>query len=164
MLGYQGSPAPEQQQDATIFAGINSTYRAAQRFFQLAARQADDSNLRFHFNAMSTVHQQAIAQLPIPTTAQASDSNNELAALEFWYLHQQLALHSQPLKTAVLAELVTVLQQQISVLKHLINAVNSQHSKVTLAHLSAALQIASDRLLPQLQVLPIAAQNLQTKY
>ena len=113
---------------------------------------------------MSTVHQQAIAQLPIPTTAQASDSNNELAALEFWYLHQQLALHSQPLKTAVLAELVTVLQQQISVLKHLINAVNSQHSKVTLAHLSAALQIASDRLLPQLQVLPIAAQNLQTKY
>ncbi|WP_445766215.1 hypothetical protein [Rheinheimera sp.] len=161
MLGYQGSPAAEQQQDATIFAGINSTYRAAQRFFQLAARQADDSNLRFHFNAMSTVHQQAIAQLPAPTATQPSH-NNELAAIELWYLHQQLALHSQPLHTSLLAELVTVLQQQITVLKQLTHAAASQHSKVTLAHLSAALQIASDRLLPLLQVLPIATQKLQT--
>ena len=162
MLGYQGSPAAGQQQDATIFAGINSTYRAAQRFFQLAARQADDSNLRFHFNAMSTVHQQAIAQLPAPTATQPSH-NNELAAIELWYLHQQLALHSQPLHTSVLAELVTVLQQQITVLKQLTHTLTSQHHKVALAHLSAALQIASDRLLPLLQVLPTSWQKIQTK-
>ena len=163
MLAFSGSPATEQKHDATIFSGIIATYQAAQRFFQLAARQADDSNLRFHFNALSTLHQQAIIQLPVPTETQPSHCHKELAAIEFWYLHQQLALHSQPLHTTVLTELVTVLQQQITVLKQLTHAVTSQHSKVTLAHLSAALQIASDRLLPQLQVLPIATQNLQTK-
>jgi hypothetical protein len=136
---------------------------AAQRFFQQAAWQVDDSNLRYKFIELSAIHNNAARQLPeAADKVQLQDISSELAAVQFWYLHQQAALHNNPPHRRMLTELANLLQQQLLALKHLTQSVHSPTAKVTLAHLSAALQMANDQLLPMLKVLPAGEQKLQT--
>lgn len=164
-MQYAGSAKSEQWTEERILAGVYSVCVAAQHFFQQAAKQAADSNLRYKFIELSKLHSAAAQQLPAAIKQQAipQDYSSELAAVQFWYLHQQTALHNQPLLQPMQDELAGLLQQQLKVLKQLIKTVHSRAAKVTLAHLSAALQIASDQLQPLLKVLPIGRQNVQTK-
>ncbi|KUM52020.1 hypothetical protein [Rheinheimera sp. EpRS3] len=164
-MEYAGSAKSEQRTEERILSGVYSVCVAAQRFFQQAAQQVADSNLRYNFIALSKLHSVAAQQLPIAAKQEAipQDYSSELAAVQFWYLHQQTALHNQPMTQSMLTELAGLLQQQLHVLKQLIRAVHSRTTKVTLAHLSAALQIASDQLQPLLKVLPVDRQNIQTK-
>ena len=111
---------------------------------------------------MSKLHQSAARQLPATTLAQR-EYRNELAAVEFWYLHQCAALHNPAQQPLILAQLAGLLQQQLLGLKQLTRQVTTASAKVTLAHLSAALQMAIDRLSPLLQVLPTNTQKIQTK-
>ena len=164
-MQYAGSAKSEQRTEERILAGVYSVCVAAQHFFQQAAKQAADSNLRYKFIELSKLHSAAAQQLPAAIKQQAipQDYSSELAAVQFWYLHQQAALHNQPMAQSMLTELAGLLQQQLHALKQLIRAVHCRTTKVTLAHLSAALQIASDQLQPLLQVLPVGRQNIQTK-
>lgn len=163
-MGYAGSSASAPAHDAVNLCGVSATCDAAWRFFQYAAQHASDSNLRYHFVALSGLHQQAVRQLPPPDrAAELQGHSKSLASVQLWYLHQRAALQYQPLQTAVLPELAQLLQQQLLALKQLTRAAGSTQVKVTLAHLSAALQMATDRLLPLLQVLPVSGNKIQTK-
>jgi tryptophanyl-tRNA synthetase len=164
-MEYAGSAKSEQWAEERILSGVYSVCVAAQRFFQQAAQQVADGNLRYKFLELSNLHGATAQQLPVAAKQEAipQDYSSELAAVQFWYLHQQAALHNQPMAQSMLTELAGLLQQQLHVLKQLIRAVHSRTTKVTLAHLSAALQMASDQLQPLLKVLPVGRQNLQTK-
>lgn len=157
-------PAQSNQNTETIILGdVYAVCSAAQRFFQQAAQQVGDSNLRYKFLQLSALHSAAAQNLPVADTAQLRHGSDELAAIQFWYLHQHAVLHNQPLQQTTLAELTNLLQQQLGALKQLTKTVHSHTARVTLAHLSAALQIASDQLLPLLKVLPDSRQKIQTK-
>jgi glyceraldehyde-3-phosphate dehydrogenase/erythrose-4-phosphate dehydrogenase len=163
-MQYVGSAKSEYGEEKML-SGVYAVCVAAQRFFRQAAQQATDSNLRYKFRELANLHEATAQQLPATAKQQATpqDYSSELAAVQFWYLHQQAVLHSQPVAQSVLTELAGLLQQQLHALKQLIRAVHCRTTKVTLAHLSAALQIASDQLQPLLQVLPVGRQNIQTK-
>ncbi|WP_215398753.1 hypothetical protein [Rheinheimera oceanensis] len=164
-MQYAGSAKSEYAEEERILSGVYAVCVAAQQFFHQAAQQVTDSNLRYKFRELSNMHEATAQQLPATAKQQGipQDYSSELAAVQFWYLHQHAALHSQPVVQSVLTELAGLLLQQLHALKQLIRAVHNRRTKVTLAHLSAALQMASDQLQPLLQVLPVSRQNLQTK-
>jgi hypothetical protein len=161
-MGY-ADPAPRQPDSETrLLHGVYLVCIAAQRFFTQAAQHIDDSNLRYKFLELSHLHANAAHQLP-GNTASSQTLTNELAAVQFWYLQQQVALHSDQPPQRMLTELAGLLQQQLLALKQLIKQLHSQTGRIILAHLSAALQIANDQLLPLLKVLPVCRQKIQTQ-
>jgi hypothetical protein len=164
-MGYAGSAQSDPPTETQILHGVYVVCNAAQQFYTQAAQQVADSNLRYKFIELSAIHDTAATHLPGKdvNNRQLQDYSSELAAIQFWYLHQRVALHNHSLQPSVLAELGGLLQQQLRELKQLTKAVTSQNAKVTLAHLSAALQMANDQLQPMLKVLPIGWQNIQTK-
>lgn len=164
-MQYPGSAESEQRAEQRILSGVYSICVAAQQFYQQAAHQVADSNLRYKLIALAKLHSMAAQQLPavVKHSALPQDYTSELAAVQFWYLHQHMALHKQPLLQPILFELTGLLQQQLNVLKQVIKTVRSRTAKVTLAHLSAALQMANDQLQPLLKVLPVDKQNIQTR-
>ncbi|MBZ9613133.1 hypothetical protein [Rheinheimera maricola] len=141
---------------------VYAVCQAAQHFFQQAAQQINNSNLRYNFLELSRLHQSAARRLPA-TAMSEPDHRNQLAVVEFWYLHQCAALYNPALQPLIMAELEGLLQQQLQGLKQLIKQVSATSAKITLAHFSAALQIAIDRLAPLLKVLPTSGQKIQTK-
>lgn len=163
-MEHAGSAKSEQWAEKRILTGVYSVCVAAERFFQKAAKQVSDGNLRYKFIELSKLHSTAAEQLPVSAKQEAIplDYSSELAAVQLWYLHQQTVLHNHPLLQPMQDELTGLLQQQLQVLKHLIKTVDSRTAKITLAHLFAALQMASDQLQPLLKVLPVCRQNIQT--
>lgn len=162
-MGYADPALQDQDSEITILHVVHAVCVAAQHFFQQAARQVDDSNLRHKFLELSILHRNAARQLPASESTSSEMATSELAAVQFWYLHQRAALHSEPLQQRMLAEMAGLLQQQLSVLKAQTKSVQSRTGKITLAHLSAALQMANDQLLPLLKVLPANGQKLHAK-
>lgn len=154
----------EQTIETTQLKVVQATCVAAQHFFKQAAQQVADGNLRYKFSELSTLHSNAAQYLPADSVPeQPQNINRDLAAVQFWYLHQKAALHSPTPPPEMLCELDGLLQQQLSALKRLTNNLQSHNAKITLAHLSAGLQIACDQLQPMLKVLPADGKNLQTK-
>ena len=155
-MAYGGLTLPEQQ----ILAAVSATCEAARHFYQHAAQHSSDSNLRYHFTALATLHHQASQQLAA-SGGIAVPQHKQLAAIQQWYLQQAATHHlAQPAK---LTELSSLLQQQLAVMKQLSRTAKQQQMKTTLAHLSAALQMATDSLFALLQVLPGHGQKIQTK-
>ncbi|HEX5792327.1 MAG TPA: hypothetical protein VFY01_03565 [Rheinheimera sp.] len=162
-MGYADPALQDQDTETRTLHDVHTVCVAAQLFFQQAARQVDDSNLRHKFLELAILHSNAANQLPASRhTPPAQIMTSELAAVQFWYLHQRAALHKEA-PQQMLTELAGLLQQQLNVLKQLTKRVQSHAAKVTLAHLSAALQMANDQLLPLLKVLPADGQKIQTK-
>lgn len=161
-MGYADLTIQQPESETRLLQGVYAVCIAAQRFFTQAARQIDDSNLRYKFLELSNLHASAAHQLPGSTTSNQT-LPNELVAVQFWYLQQQAALHSEQPPQNMLTELAGLLQQQLQALKQLIKRLHSYTAKVILAHLSAALQMANDQLLPLLKVLPVSGQKIQTQ-
>jgi hypothetical protein len=162
-MGYAHPAEKQSDTETRLLHSVYVVCVAAQRFFTQAAHQIDDSNLRYKFLELSVLHGNAAHQLPADNmTESAQTINNELAAVQFWYLQQQAELHNQRPQQLMLTELGGLLQQQLTALKQLIKHLHSQTARVTLAHLSAALQMANDQLLPLLKVLPVSGQKIQT--
>lgn len=163
MMRYALSIQPVAPQDTLLLSALASLCASAGRFFQLAARHASASNLRYQFTTLANIHLQANRQLPAADAAAALQQiSPQLAAIQFWYLQQQSRLRQHDLSLAQLTELRVLLQQQLVALKQLTQS-SSANLKGALAHLTAALQVACDQLLPLLQVLPACGQKFQTK-
>jgi hypothetical protein len=154
----------EHMPETKALTGVYMICVAAQRFFQQAAQQVTDGNLRYKFIELSALHGNAAQHLPVASTdiVPPQPVSSELEAVQFWYLHQRVALHSEPPPQSMLNELGGLLPRQLSALKQLTQRVENHNAKVTLAHLSAALQMANDQLLPLLKVLPVNEQKIQT--
>ena len=164
-MGYAEPASQNNNTELRMLHGVHMLCVSAQQFFQQAAKQLDDSNLRYKFLELSILHANAARQLPATTSNPLPQiANSELAAVQFWYLHQQASLHSKGPQPSMLTELAALLQQQLNALKHLTKNVDTSSARVTLAHLSAALQMANDQLLPLLKVLPTNGQKLQQKF
>lgn len=162
-MGYANPAAQPPDAETRVLSGVHKLCIAAQGFYTLAARQVDDSNLRYKFLQLSALHSHAACQLPASNSSTAAaEFNKELVSVHCWYHQQQAVLHDQPPPKYMLAELASLLQQQLNALKHLTKGLQSHAARVTLAHLSAALQMASDQLLPLLKVLPVSGQKIQT--
>lgn len=162
-MGYAERASENHNTETKILHDVYKLSVSAQLFFQQAAHLVDDSNLRYKFIELSILHANAARQLPAAARNPLPQiASSELAAVQFWYLHQQTALHNAPPEQTMLAELAGLLQQQLHVLKQLTKEVQSNAARIALAHLSAALQMANDQLLPLLKVLPANGQKLQT--
>lgn len=162
-MRYADPPSANNNTETKMLHGVYILCVAAQHFFQQTARHVDDSNLRYKFLDLAILHGNAARQLPAPPNIKAQDiAHSELAAVQFWYLHQQAALHNDAPQQTMLSELAGLLQQQLNVLKQLTKEMRGNAARITLAHLSAALQMAIDQLLPLLKVLPANGQKIQT--
>ena len=151
-MKYPDTSTAKMKRQAQCLYSAHAVCMAAQQFYQQAAQQISNSNLRYKFLELSALHLTAAKQLP--ATAQAEhDYHHALAAVEIWYLHQCTALYNPAQQPFVLTQLGGLLQQQLQGLKQLIKQVTTVSAKIRLAHLSAALQMATDQLLPQLDVL-----------
>lgn len=149
-MKYADTSTSDNNQQAQHLNSAYAVCTAAQLFFQQAAQLISSSNLRYQFIQLSKLHQIAARQLPVSTLTQL-DYRNELAAVEFWYLHQCAALHNPVQQPLIIAQLAGLLQQQLLGLKQLTRQVTIASAKVTLAHLSAALQMAIDQISPLLK-------------
>jgi len=137
---------------------------AAQRFYQQAAKQVSDGNLRYKFAELSALHHNAAQRLPIEAAHDpAPNLQTELIAVQLWYQHQHTTLTTETAQPLALFELYSLLQKQLSALKQLTLLMRSYSAKISLAHLTAALQIACDQLPARLKVLPVDGKNIQTK-
>tara|TARA_Y100001963_G_scaffold159860_1_gene265787 strand:+ start:600 stop:1118 length:519 start_codon:yes stop_codon:yes gene_type:complete len=164
-MGYAEPASQNNNTELRMLHGVHMLCMSAQQFFQQAAYQVDDSNLRYKFLELSKLHANAARKLPVATSAPSPHiQDSELAAVQFWYLHQQASLNKKRPQPLMLTELADLLQQQLYALKHLTKHVGSNSGRVPLAHLSAALQMAYDQLLPLLKVLPTGGQKLQQKF
>lgn len=149
--------------DIRILRAVASLCASAGRFFQLAASQVSTGNLRYQFATLARLHANASRHLPEHSdTAALCQLSPQLSAVQYWYLQQYSKLHQQECSPALLAELATLLPQHLSALKQLTYC-SSNRLKASLAHFTAALQLACDQLLPLLQVLPANRQKVQTK-
>jgi hypothetical protein len=149
--------------DIPLLSAVASLCTSAGRFFQLAASQVSPGNLRYQFANLARLHVSASKQLPGHADAAAlRQLCPPLSAVQYWYLQQHNKLQHQECSPAVLAELAILLPQQLAALKQLTRC-SSHRLQAGLAHFTAALQLACDQLLPQLQVLPISRQKVQTK-
>lgn len=164
-MGYAEPASQNNNTELRMLHGVHMLCVSAQQFFQQAAYQVDDSNLRYKFLELSKLHANAARKLPAATsTASPQIPDSELAAVQFWYLHQQAGLNNKRPQPLMLTELADLLQQQLHALKQLTKHVGNSSAQVTLAHLSAALQMAYDQLSPLLKVLPTNGQKLQQKF
>lgn len=162
-MGYANPAAQPPDAETRVLSGVHKLCIAAQGFYALAARQVDDSNLRYHFLQLSALHSHAACKLPsTKNSAVAAEFNKELVSVHCWYQQQQAVLHDQPPPKYMLAELASLLQQQLNALKYLSKCLQSHSARASLANLSATLQMASDQLLPLLKVLPTSRQKIQT--
>lgn len=161
-MGHSGS-AQSNQFSAAEARSLQAAYAVcieAQQFFRRAAQQVANSNLRYKFLQLANLHL-AAAQRLAKTCGEAEtapDYRSELAAVQFWYLHQAAALSEQALQQQMLAELAAVLQQQIRGLRQLAGELHSRLIRVELAQLVADLQISNDQLQPLLKELQAARQ------
>lgn len=161
-MGYSGWTQSTQLSaaEARLLHGAYTVCVSAEQFFCRATQQVASSNLRYKFLQLATLHREAAQRLP-DTGAQAAnvvDVNNELAAVQFWYLHQTATLPEQALQQPALTELSGLLQQQLRVLRRLTATLRSKPARVALAQLVAELQISNDQLQPLLKELPVARQ------
>jgi len=157
-MGHSGS-AQSNQFSAAEARSLQAAYAVcieAQQFFRRAAQQVANSNLRYKFLQLAKLHLDAAARLAktCGDAETAPDYRSELAAVQFWYLHQAAALSEPAQQQAMLAELAGLLQQQIRGLRQLTGELHSRGVRVELAQLVAELQISSDQLQPLLKVLP----------
>lgn len=157
-MGHSGSAQFNQYSaaEARSLQATNAICTAARQFFQRAAQQVASSNLRYKFLQLATLHQHAAQRLAKTRedAEMAPDYCSELAAVQFWYLHQAAALSEPSQQHAMLAELAGLLQQQIRGLRQLTAELHNRSIRIELAQLVAELQISSDQLQPLLKDLP----------
>ncbi|MGP9803000.1 hypothetical protein [Rheinheimera sp. NSM] len=157
-MGYPSSVPTDQLSvaEARMLHAAYSVCIEAQQFFREAAAQINNSNLRYKFLQLAKMHCKAAQRLPAADCEALTvpEYNSELAAVQFWYLHQATALSEPSLQQPILTELAGLLQQQLRVLRQLATLLHNNEARVVLAQLAAELQISSDQLQPLLKVLP----------
>lgn len=157
-MGHSGSTQSNKfsAAEARSLQAVYAVCIEAQQFFRRGAQQLANSNLRYKFLQLAKLHSDA-AERFAKTYRDAEttpDYRSELAAVQFWYLHQAAAVSEQSKQQPMLAELAALLQQQIRGLRQLTGELHSRGLRVELAQLVAELQISSDQLQPLLKVLP----------